>query len=82
MSNKSILLEDIEKLISEINPEIIYTDKMNFAEQGVDSLDYAFIVVNLEKKHNVDVLNLDIPWNTISTPIELVQVFLQASPDG
>ena len=39
---------------------------MNFAEQGIDSLDYAFIVVNLEKNHGIDVLNLEIAWNKIN----------------
>jgi acyl carrier protein len=82
MIDKNVLLRDIQNLIFDINPEITYTDKMNFAEQGIDSLDYAFIVVNLEKKHNVDVLNLDIPWNTILTPVDLAQVFLRECPDG
>ena len=77
MVNENILLEDIKKLVFEINAEISYNDYMNFAEQGIDSLDYAFIVVNLEKNHGIDVLNLEIAWNKITTPYELATVFLK-----
>mgnify|MGYP001166331054 CR=1 FL=1 len=80
--NKDILLKDIKNLVYEINPDISFNNKINFAENGIDSLDYAFIVVNLEKIHNVDILNLEIEWNKISTPLELANIFLSITTDG
>ena len=73
--DKVNFLNKIKDLISEVNDQLVFKENMIFLDEGIDSLDYAFIVANLERNYNVDILNRSVSWQNVRTPIDLFHIF-------
>ena len=45
-----------------------------FRDVGVDSIDYAAMVMEIEEHYNIDLIEGDIPWHKIDTIYKLAEV--------
>lgn len=66
------IVEAIQRVNSNIHVEL---DTV-FDEVGIDSIDYAQIVIEVDHKFSINVLDLPIQWHQIKTVQHLLDIFV------
>lgn len=72
------ILLTLSKIIKEVLPsanELEVFMETKFNEIGLDSLDYAQMVITLEMHYGVSILDKQVMWQDITTPATLIDLF-------
>ncbi len=72
----SVITKITEKVYNIFAEDVVLPIDENetFRNLGVDSIDYAALVIELEDEFNIDLIEDDVPWHTINTIQKLAAV--------